>query len=333
LEKKRQPMKIAIVRLSAMGDIIQSMIVLQIIKKYSPKSTIDWYVEDRFYGLLKDANGLNNVFYLKIKGVRFLSIPFKIIELYKSLRSNGSYDLVIDLQGLIKSGLISRMIRAKKRCGFDSNSARESLSAFFYTKSFRVPYDENVVKRNIMLVERCLDIKIPPERIKFKKSIFKKNTSFNKSNYAVFVIGASFDSKIYPIEKFAEIANSIELDIKVIWHSESEKMMADELKKLSPKVIITKKLNFDDLKDLIFNARIVIGGDTGPTHLAWAGNIPSITIFGSTPMERNFLQTEINFGIKSDTYINPYKINKDDFSIRNIDSSEISALAKKLLKI
>jgi len=50
-------------------------------------------------------------------------------------------------------------------------------------------------------------------------------------------------------------------------------------------------------------------------------------------MERNFLQTEINFGIKSDTYINPYKINKDDFSIRNIDSSEISALAKKLLKI
>ena len=77
---------------------------------------------------------------------------------------------------------------------------------------------------------------------------------------------------------------------------------------------------------------MVIGGDTGPTHIAWGMNIPSITIFGNTPAYRNTYETPINKTVKSNSVVNPLKLDKDDFSINEIDSNEIVAIARKLLK-
>jgi len=77
---------------------------------------------------------------------------------------------------------------------------------------------------------------------------------------------------------------------------------------------------------------LVIGGDTGPTHMAWALNIPSITIFGNTPQYRNTFITPINRVVKSHTRVNALKLDKSDFSIQEIDPQEVIALAKELLK-
>ena len=76
---------------------------------------------------------------------------------------------------------------------------------------------------------------------------------------------------------------------------------------------------------------MVIGGDTGPTHIAWALNIPSLTLFGPTPGYRNTYITKINKIIESNSKVDPYKINKDDYSIRDIDVQEILNNARKLL--
>jgi len=89
---------------------------------------------------------------------------------------------------------------------------------------------------------------------------------------------------------------------------------------------ITRCENFSELKELIINSELVIGGDTGPTHIAWALNIPSITIFGSTPLERNCFITEKNLAISSGSRVDAYKINKHDFSIKEIDSNKIVSL-------
>ena len=76
----------------------------------------------------------------------------------------------------------------------------------------------------------------------------------------------------------------------------------------------------------------MIGSDTGPTHMAWALNIPSITLFGPTPGYRNTYITNINKIIESKSKVNPSKINKNDYSINDINVGDIVKLAKKLLR-
>ena len=82
---------------------------------------------------------------------------------------------------------------------------------------------------------------------------------------------------------------------------------------------------------LIFNSRLVIGNDTGPTHMAWGLNVPSITIFGPTPVSRIY-ETPINKYIKSSSVVDPFKLNKEDFSINEISPQDIVKIAQKLLK-
>ena len=82
---------------------------------------------------------------------------------------------------------------------------------------------------------------------------------------------------------------------------------------------------------MISQANLVLGSDTGPTHIGWALNIPSITLFGSTPGYRNTLTTNKNKIIESNSDVNPYRIDKNDHSIRDISIDEIVKTAKSLL--
>ena len=90
-------------------------------------------------------------------------------------------------------------------------------------------------------------------------------------------------------------------------------------------------MSLDGLMSLISQVDLVIGPDTGPTHMAWALNVPSITLFGPTPGYRNTCITSINKIIESDSTVNPRKINRSDYSIKNIQVSDILKLAQKLL--
>ena len=83
---------------------------------------------------------------------------------------------------------------------------------------------------------------------------------------------------------------------------------------------------------MISKVDLVIGPDTGPTHISWAMNIPSITLFGSTPGYRNSYRTNINRIIESKSKVDPYKINKNDYSVSDIDTQEILNVALELLK-
>ena len=143
--------------------------------------------------------------------------------------------------------------------------------------------------------------------------------------------GASFDSKMYPPEKFAQISNEINGNFIIIWGSSYEKLIAEKIKILSPKVRIINKLTLNNLKVLISQVDLVIGADTGPTHMAWALNVASISLFGPTPGYRNTYETKINKIIESKSEVNPLKIDKTDFSIKDIEVQEIIKASKDLL--
>jgi heptosyltransferase-1 len=84
------------------------------------------------------------------------------------------------------------------------------------------------------------------------------------------------------------------------------------------------------LVSFIDHCALTIGNDTGPTHIAWAMNRPSITLFGPTT-ERMIYPTPINIGIKSPSEVDIFHINRNDFSINQIDPHLIAAKAKELL--
>ena len=241
------------------------------------------------------------------------------------------------MQGLIKSAIISRFIPSKLTLGFDRFSAREGLSSNFYNQTFKFAYDKNIVERNIALISSALKIPIIEENIQKKLPFlfssrtyfFKILSSFKKN--ILLIPGASFKSKCYPVEKFAEVVKEIDANFLIIWGNQKEKIMADKIKVLSPKVIICEKLSLDALISLISQVDIVLGSDTGPTHMAWALNKSSITLFGSTPGNRNSYITKNNRIIESNSEVNPYKIDKNDYSIEDIDVQEIVQVYKDLL--
>jgi heptosyltransferase-1 len=332
-------MRIAIVKLSALGDIVHAMVVLQFIKKHLPDSVIDWVVEEGFKDILAnnpDINEIHTVNFKKAKQQKSIKLLFNEI---KKLRKLPRYDIVIDTQGLIKSAIVSRAIPSSQTFGFDKNSLRESFAAKLYTDVCSINYDENIIKRNTSVISSALDIKISHDDILTKQSFLFSNNqissdllSDSKANIAL-IPGASFKSKIYPVDQYAQIADELksQANFIVLWGNESERNMAEQIQKIVPEAHIADKLTLNELKAFIVKTDLVIGGDTGPTHMAWALNIPSITLFGSTPGYRNTYITDINRVIESKSEVDPYKINKNDLSIKTIKVNDIVKMTKELL--
>ena len=317
-------MKVAIVKLSAMGDIIQSAFILQYIHKHFPNAKIDWIVESSFAPILE-----NNPHIHELKKVNLKSIKKSPLNLFKEIKklktyAKENYDFVIDFQANIKSAITSKLL-CKKVYGYDKNSAREKQASLFYTNSFNIPYHLNTIDRYRLLLNKTLNLNIEKEDILKKSPYLFYDTKKDFSPEVVFIIGASWDSKIYPKERVKEVIKNLNTKVTVPYSNQKEYEFA---KSLGDVEIV--KLNLDELKALISQAKLVIGNDTGPTYIAWANNIPSITLFGPVPPDRIY-ETSINKLLKSPSYVNPYKLNKDDYSIKEIEPNKIVKIAKELL--
>ena len=216
-------------------------------------------------------------------------------------------------------------------------SIRESLASNFYNIKFNCPYETNVILRNIALVEFALGFIVEKQQIYNKLPFMYSNAKelgFNlkKSRKNILLIpGASHPTKRYPVESFAKLVHSLDANYHIIWGTTDEELLAKEIKKHAPDVGILPKLSLKKLAFLISQFDLVIGPDTGPTHIAWALNIPSITLYGPTPGYRNTFGTEFNKIIESDSNVNPTKIDKNDYSIRNIEVENIVLKARELL--
>ena len=332
-------MKIAIVRLSALGDIIHSMVVLQFIKKHYPDSAIDWFVEKRFKGILVNNPHINEIHQVSLESVKESKSICLLLKELRKIRKLGKYDLVIDMQGLIKSALVARMIPSDMTLGFDKDSLRESLAAIFYDQKYKIDYAENVIERNLNLAGYALNFSFNKEDVISKEVFLYPSQQFSFDHISsskkniLLIPGASYPAKSYSIEKLVELTKQIDANFLTIWGSEKERIIANEIKQRSSTVEVLGELSLDGLISLISQVDLVIGSDTGPTHMAWALNIPSITLFGPTPGYRNTYNTNINKIIESNSEVNPNKIDKSDYSINNIKVNDISKLAQKLLVV
>jgi heptosyltransferase-1 len=328
-------MKIAIIKLSALGDIIHGFIVLQFIKKTYPNSQIDWIVEQKFSEILQNNPHINQIISINLNKAKQQKSLKLLWDELKIIQKLPKYDIVIDMQGLLKSAIIAKLIPSTITAGFDKNSIREKIASWFYDKKINIPYNENIIKRNCYLISKTLNIDISNENINnkqpflFSDNVEFKQLSITKKNILI-MIGASFQSKIYSAQNYAKITQQIDANFIIVWGNDSELKLAKNLQKISPSVKIANKLTLSELTNLIQKADLVIGGDTGPVHMAWGLNTKSITLFGATPHQRNTWQAANNQVIAT---CNSYKINKLSNEINNISPDDLINLTKKLLNI
>lgn len=320
--------KIAIIKLSALGDIIHASIVLQFIKKHSPNSHITWIVDEKFSQILELANEVDEIVSLPLKEKKFK-------KSYEILRNLGKFDKVIDLQGLIKSAIITKIL-GKNSFGFDKNSIKEPLASIFYKHKLNINYNENIIIRNLALVSFALNFKFELSEILNKKPCFQaldsKNQELDKDKKNILIAPFSSEkSKNYT--KFDEVIRlllSQNLNVLISFGSEKEFQKAEFLAQKTGANLI-KKQGLKMLPGLIKNCDLVIGNDSGVTHLAWALNVPSITIFGNRPSQRNTFKTSINLTIDAGKKIDAKRIDKNDFCINEISPKDIYKLAKDLI--
>lgn len=330
-------MKIAVVKLSALGDIVHAMVALQFIKQALPEAQIDWIVERNFAEVLEQNPHLNAILPVDLKALKRDKARF-FSELSEIRRyAHNAYDWVIDAQGLIKSAVVARLL--SRHCvGFDRNSIRETWAAYLYEKTVACPYDANTIDRNVKVLTEPLGISVSSQQIVEKQPfLFFRPAAvdldaFFASNQAniVLVIGSTWPSRNYPLDGFLQVMQALPANYLICWGSEQERQNAQYLAERGGAKVLPR-LSLNDLKAVIARVDLVIGNDTGPTHMAWGLNRPSLTLFGPTPVSRVY-QTDINKVLKSPSKVNPFKLDKNDFSISQIPPQEIAAVAESLLR-
>lgn len=331
-------MKIAIVKLSAMGDIVHAMVALQFIKAALPDAQIDWLVEQGFAGVLADNPHIEQLLPVNLKALKTDKTRF-LGELSNVRRyAQQRYDLVIDAQGLIKSAIVARLLSANT-VGFDRNSIREKWAAAFYAKGVACPYDANTIDRNIAVLTQPLGITVSRQQVLDKQPFlfFQPADPVLETLFVgdrpniLLVIGSTWPSRNYPIDKTLQIIQALPANYLICWGNEAEQKNAHWLAERSEARVLPR-LSLNDLKAAIARADLLIGNDTGPTHMAWGLNRPSITLFGPTPVSRVY-QTDINKVLKSPSVVNPFKLDKNDFSIAEIAPQKVIELARGLLAL
>lgn len=305
----------AIVRLSALGDIIHTAIILQFLPK-----KVDWIVEEGFAEILEHNPHINSIKKVNLKSLK--DNKLNIFSEYKKLKTF-SYDRAIDFQGLIKSAIVSKII-AKKVIG--RKDVRENLAKLFYDEKLNTSH--HTIDRYRDMINQIYNLNISQDEfINHKPFLFYKNFNTreffsNSKKNIVFIVGSTAKNRQYPTKKWIELAKNLKYENILIpfGNLEEEKIAFEIAENSNAKVL--PKMNLDNLKALISNADLVIGNDTGPTYIGWANNIKTILLFGTTPISRIFENRTTKI-IKSKTAKYLDKLDKEDYSINDIEVNEI----------
>lgn len=332
-------MRLALVRLTALGDVIHTAASLQFIKAAFPDTHITWFVEEKFSGILRHNPHIDATVPLDLHGLKKDRSLAKIRSIARSIREAGPFDLVIDVQGLIKSAIVARLA-GRESAGLDRKSAREGVASLLYRHRYPVDCADIAPMRFARLIAQALGIEITREMMERKapylffdpnrdRSELDSYFSSDRPNLLI-VTAASNPSKTYPPERWAEVIWGLEgSNVLLVAGSEAERREAGKIAASSAARLLPP-MDLDGLKYAVSHADLLLGGDTGPSHIAWAMNRPSLLLFGATPRSMMF-ETQRNIALTSGTPVHPCRFDKSDRSIATIEPGKIVESARNLL--
>ena len=305
-------MKILILKPSSLGDVVQALPVLRLIKRHLPGSEVHWWIDSRLAPLLEGDPDLASV--VLFERQRWTS-PLHWPEMWRSIRwlRRQSFDLVIDLQCLLRSGVFAWLANGKRLIGLDE--PREGARGFYDT----------IVRRPTPLthaVDWYLDVLPPlgvpvdrdfqwlPERPIVAESVRRK-WPVGKAQWIAIQPGARWANKRWPAEAYAELVRLLaaadpELHFAILGDAE-DRSLGEIITRVNAArcIDLTGKISLPEMVEWIRLSTLMVTNDTGPMHIAAALDTPVVALFGPTEPRRTGPYGQLEHVVRIDLPCSP----------------------------
>lgn len=293
-------MQLLIVKSSSLGDIIHALPAVLAFKAAHPEAQIDWLIERDLAPLLSGHKVIRRLLKFDSRGPRRnprSMAPYRQFVRDMARLRQVRYDLVVDLQRLIKSAVLLGFVRAKKRVGFSSSACREPLAALAYSRHVSVDYYNDPVREQYLAVLQAVSDKrlVPPIAPHLTpmdwalRSAARKMGKVWDQPFGIALLGAGFETKAWPFEHWLELLDRMPRDQPVVltWADEKERTKCISLASFIRQAVVSPALSLPELVAICKQAKWVVGGDTGPLHLAAGLDTPTVSFFGPTHKRRD----------------------------------------------
>ena len=353
--------RVLIVRLSAMGDVLHTLPAVHALREALPQAFIGWLIEERWAELLcapgtarrgprSSARPLVDEVHtvnLKQWGKSPFSISTaqRIAMVWNDVRG-ANYDVAVDLQGAIRSAVLARYSGA--RAVYGAAEPRESPASLWYTRK-AVARGRHVVEQNLSVAECVLQsMGVPPPRraiaadsrcilprdSQAERRIEQRLLKCGVREFAILNPGAGWGAKRWPAERYGEVARKLAAQglRSILNYGPGEEELVCAAETASGGTALLMSCTITELIALTRRARMFIGGDTGPLHLAAALRVPVVAIYGPTDPARNGPYGTHSIVLRSASSLTDHvRHSAPDHGLLEIGSEAVVAAAGKLL--
>lgn len=278
--------RLLVVRLGSLGDLVHTLPAVASIRRARPEVEIDWLVDAAHEEFLALVPVLTTVVALRAPTAGGWA------NVVGRLRGR-HYDVALDFQGLVKSATLARLSGARRVIGFDRGALRERAAAVFYHERVSADDGAHVIRKNLRLAahaggaEGALEFPIAAVASGALETIRRATDA----PLALLNPGAAWPNKRWPVDRFGRVAAWLARDhglqSVVVWGPGEQRLADHVVQASSGAAIAAPPTRLVDLVALARAARLMVSGDTGPTHIAAAVGTPIVALFGPTSPARN----------------------------------------------
>ncbi len=344
-------MRVLIIKASALGDIISALPVLDYLKQASPGIEIDWVVEEPFRQMLEGNPLISELHTVRTKVWR--KRPFapgtwrEVSQLKEALRSRG-YDFVFDIQGNLKSGAICWLSGAADRIGFDKGELQESVNALFTTR--QIP----LRRQDYHVTDKCLRVVSVPFGRDFSQMQLSSTISTSSEDdlnaeallvtlsdglVFLFQYGTTWQTKFWSEQSWTELGRAVldkfpDSTILFPWGNEAERAAVVRIATgIGTGSRVLDRYSLKGLTALLKRVDMVIGGDTGPVHLAAAVGTPTVSFYRASDGKRSGPRGERHVVLQSPMHCTKCFRTKCDKDAQCRDSIKVDAVIAGITKL
>jgi heptosyltransferase-1 len=308
MSKPSKSPKILIAKLSSLGDVLHNLPIIWDIRARLPEAQIDWVVEEGYVNLLSPLltrNGFQGIDRIIPFGLRRWKKSLLSLQTWKeffAFRRNLqqiSYDFVIETQGLLKSALVCALahkapdVVVAGLANATEFSGYEPLARYFYTQQVQVPLQCHAVDRSRYVVSSTFDW---PLISRVESSIFypehavlpeiSQEAIRFQNPYILFFHSTARDAKRWSETNWIQLGNVLAArgyQVVLPWGNSSEKAISEKLASSISNAVVPNAFSIEKAFSIISNAALVVGVDTGLTHLSAVLNRPTVEIYCDSP--------------------------------------------------
>jgi len=280
-------MRILLVKTSSLGDVIHNLPVAVDLARHFPGVEIDWCVEESFADIPRLSPLVSGLIPVAMRRWRKHLLAAKTWREIGALRrrlATGTYDAVLDTQGLLKSALITAQA-AGRRLGHNRHSAREPLAARFYDAGFSIDRNLHAVDRNRQLAAAAFGY-TPSPALDYGIAAPEFSADWLPTAPTVVLLTAtSRDDKLWPENDWIALGNTLAgrgLTAVLPAGNATERERAARIASAIPGAVAAPPLTIRELAGVLGHATLAVGVDTGLAHLAAALKVPTIALYTAT---------------------------------------------------